>query len=133
MSNRTPMVHIRSFLLTTLSGHTIQFKGPNEPVMVPPDAVKEAMAAGAAPIGDVLPDNSGVTESRIEKAATEPVGEEREEMIKHAMRELLAANKPEAFDANGMPKLRAINAHLDFKVTGDERNFLWPTIKAEAA
>ena len=126
------MVHIRTFLFNSLSGHSIQFAGPTKPVMVPPAAVAECMAIGAAPADEVdMPDLSGSTPDRLEKAAGEPQGEDRKAVIKEAIKDLVGVNDTAAFDANGAPKLRAINSKVGFRVNVDERNIIWPEVKAE--
>lgn len=130
MNTRIPMVHVRSFTLQTLSGHSITFEGPTKPVMVAPEAVKEALASGAATADGSLLDRSGVTKDRLERVADEPVGEEREGLIKMAMSDMVAINNADDFDANGAPKLRALNALLPFKATSDERSALWAEVKA---
>lgn len=126
------MVHVRTFLFQSLSGHSVQFRGASTPVKVPPAAVRECMSIGAAPVDEVdMPDNSGVTKNRLERAADDPIGLEREAKIKQAMKDMVGVNDPKAFDANGAPKLRALNAMLEFKVSGDERNVLWTEVKME--
>lgn len=136
MTQPIPMVHIRKFTLHTLTGHSVGFKGHNEPVLVPAEAVQEAMKAGAAPASEVdLPDNAGITESREERAAAEPTGEERRTLIKQAMRDLVGINSPDDFDANGTPRAAAVNDQLDgrFKVQTAERKALWTELKPELA
>jgi len=126
------MVHVRNFLFHSLSGHSIQFEGPSTPVKVPPAAVRECMAIGAAPANEVdMPDNTGIVKNRLERAADDPIGLEREAKIKQAMKDMVGVNDPNAFDANGNPRMRALNAMLEFKVSGDERNTLWTEVKAE--
>lgn len=132
MTTAIPMVHIRTFTLQTLVGHSIAFKGPNEPVMVPPEAIQEAMRAGAAPASEVhLPDNSGVRETKAEIAAKAPTGDARDELIRQAMREMIGENASDDFDANGAPKLRRLSAKTGFKVEQDERNTLWQEVRIE--
>ena len=126
------MVHVRTFLFHSLSGHTIQFEGPTKPVRVPPEAVAECMAIGAAPADEVdMPDLSGNKPDKLEKAAGEPQGEERKAAIKEAIKDLVGVNDTATFDANGSPKLRAINAKVGFRINADERNMIWPEVKAE--
>jgi len=132
MAEPIPMVHIRTFTLHTLSGHSVGFKGPNKPVNVPPDAVQEAMASGAAPVNEVdMPDNSEVAESKEEKAAAEPTGQERKTLIVQAMKDIVGLNNPDDFDANGMPKAGPLNEKLTFKVQTAERKAVWTELKPE--
>lgn len=132
MSQPIPMVHIREFTLQTLLGHSITFKGANDPVMVPAEAVQEAMASGAAPVSQAdIPDNSGVQQTKREAAEAAPQGPERIALIKEAMRDMIGINNPDDFDANGQPRVPALNAKLSFKTDTAERNKLWPELKAE--
>ena len=132
MNQPIPMVHIRKFTLQTLTGHSVGFKGPNEPVDVPYEAVQEAMKAGAAPATEVdLPDNSNTQVSLEDRRAQEPTGEERKTVITQAMRDLVGLNNPEDFDANGNPRAGALNDRLTFKVSAAERKTLWMELKPQ--
>lgn len=131
--NHTPMVHVRSFTLQTLTGHSVTFKGPNEPVGVPPEAVQECMAAGAGVVEtDKLPDNSGVEKTIREKAEEEPRGIHRVEAIKVAMNAMVAENDADAFDANGNPKVPEVSRRLGFKIDRNERDAVWKEVKAKS-
>ena len=125
------MVHVRTFLFHSLSGHTIQFEGPTTPVRVPPAAIEECMAIGAAPANEVdLPDYSkGQEPNRLEREAAAPKGTERAEMIKQAMRDMVGVNDSNTFDANGVPKTRSLNSLLDFTARREEVVALWPEVK----
>ncbi len=133
MSNQPiPMVHIRKFTLHSLTGHSIGFKGPNESVMVPPEAVEECMKAGAAPASEVdLPDNSRVEQTREERLAEEPQGEARKVYVQQVMRDMVGLNDPNEFDANGTPKVHKLNEKLGFKIPASERNEIWNALKPE--
>lgn len=131
MGQPIPMIHVRTFLFQSLSGHSIQFDGPSKPAMVAPEAVRECMAIGAAPVDEVNMPSEGPGKNRLERAADEPRGFEREAQIKQAMKDMVGVNDPNSFDANGVPKVHRLNALLSFKVAGDERNNYWPEVKAE--
>ncbi len=124
------MVHVRTFLFNSLSGHSIQFEGPNKPVRVPPAAIEECMAIGAAPANEVnLPDIGAPKPNRLEREAAAPQGDERAALIKQGMRDMVGVNDPAAFDANGVPKTRFLNATLDFTARREEVMALWPEVK----
>lgn len=130
-TGQTPMIHIRKFTLRTTTGHSIEFKGPNEPVDVPSVAVQQAMAAGAIPADQSdHQDFSKDVEDRLTKAQREPIGEERDILIRERMRDLIGINNTDDFDGAGRPKLTSLSAGLEFRVYAGDRDRLWQDVKA---
>ena len=126
----TQMIHLRSFTFISKQGQTVAFKGPKEPIMVPDSIVQDAMAAGAAVFDPKdLPETEEPPKTQKEKAEEAPIGDDRVEQIKGALKHLKQKNLHTTFDSTGIPKLSSISKAAGFDVTDDERISLWPEVK----
>lgn len=110
----------RNYVVTSTFGHAIRFE-KGVPLEVPPLLVPEVVAAG------------GIPESEIEEEQAKPPvpsGEERNELITEAMKEIVLRAKREDFTAGGSPHVKAIGAMLGFDVDVRERDDLWHRLQA---
>lgn len=123
------MHHVREYVMTTKTGHTIAFKGANTPVFVPDPAVSEAMAAGAAPFEGTAPDNSGIVETKQERNAKAPQGADRKAVIKEELVKIFERNDQADFNARGVPNAKVVEKSLGFQVTAQEILPLWLEVK----
>lgn len=113
----------RDVTITSTSGHTIRFS-KGEPKSVPPDLRAECLQHGVLPVENVdLTDLGG----RIPLVKTEgPLTvSERDERIRDAIADMLAANKREAFTAAGLPRVDQISKVTGFDVNPADRDRLW--------
>jgi len=100
-----------------------------QPTWVPPEVVKEAIAIGAEPVDgerpDVLPPEVVVKEA--------PSGQEREDLIVEAIREVVTENDSKNFTAAGEPHVKVLEKILGFDIDAGERLAAWRRFKAEEA
>lgn len=118
----------RDYALRSTRGHMLNFvKG--QPTWVPPEVVKEAIAIGAEPVDgerpDVLPPEVVVKEA--------PSGQEREDLIVEAIREVVTENDSKNFTAAGEPHVKVLEKILGFDIDAGERLAAWRRFKSEEA
>lgn len=109
------MKSLRSFRLTSTSGHAVQVTG-NEPFPCPAALVQDAMAAGCVPVdpGDQpFIDDAG-------RAKVEFTGDIRKGIILLAIRAIVEENNTANFDGSGTPKLDVISNRLGYTVSAAE-------------
>ena len=118
----------RDYALRSTRGHMLNFvKG--QPTWVPPEMVKEVIAIGAEPVDgerpDVLPPEVVVAEA--------PSGQEREDLIVEAIREVVTENDSKNFTAAGEPHVKVLEKILGFDIDAGERLAAWRRFKSEEA
>lgn len=118
----------RDYTVRTLSGHVIEFKrGISK--YVPPGARAEAMQFGAIPEEEdsvVPPDAPPVKRDG-------PLGDERAQLIRMQIEDMVARNTRGDFTPGGKPDLKALKKALGFDVDGAERDLAWAQFQADAA
>ena len=118
----------RDYALRSTRGHMLNFvKG--QPTWVPTELVKEAIAIGAntddGERTDVLPPEVVVKEA--------PSGQEREDLIVEAIREVVTENDSKTVTAAGEPLDKVLEKILGFDIDAGERLAAWRRFKAEEA
>ena len=101
-------------------GHMINFK-KGEPVHVPPELVKGAIAMGAEPV-------DGDADRFFKEQAAEPTpltADEKAALMKEAFEIIYAENSAGDFDGAGKPSVEALKRHLDFPFSKKERDTQW--------
>lgn len=117
----------RNYALRSIKGHIINFiKG--EPVYVPPVLVAEAVALGAesvdGPIDPLEPEAPVKSELTLA---------EREQAMREAIEQMVAANNREDFTAQGTPNLKALSGYVGFTVNKRELEGVWQKYLNEKA
>jgi hypothetical protein len=127
------MVLNRNHTLSTTQGHTIRFR-KGEPVGVPKDVEKAAMAIGAEHV--VVTDKEAALPQAEAPAAPIPEGDARETAVFNAIAVMEERNERSDFNAAGAPNVGPLSALTGFKVDKEERAKLWSAyreFKAAAA
>lgn len=119
----------RDYVLTTLFGISIRFI-KDEPVDVPPLAIRPAVAIGAVEAESGTPPNV-IEEPKYNGAPADPL--EREAQIYDAIKKIVAANEPDDFTAANAPKAQALSRILGYSVDRKEINPLWQRYHDEKA
>lgn len=112
----------RNRTIASLSGRSVEFQ-KGVPTYVPPQMHADVIAAGAVPESEL--------EDPEVKPASAPSGEERVELIKLAMAEIVTDNIREQFTAGGAPHAKALTARLGFEVNSKERDAIWAALQQE--
>lgn len=112
----------RARTVSSLSGHVIAFE-KNELTHVPPAMHKEVIAAGGIPEGELDDDE--------DKKPEAPQGDERVQLIRMAMEDLVATNVSTDFTAAGAPHTKKLAEKLGFKVTNAERDEIWASLRQD--
>lgn len=104
----------RNFVLTSLYGHSIQFK-KDVPTDMPAILLPEALMQGVVPV-----DEADLPQERAADDPTpvDPVSRAKE--IKAAIEKLKKSNHREDFGATGNPKISAIERLLGWKTSAKE-------------
>lgn len=97
------MKSLRKFRLASVTGHIIHFT-PDEHVMVPPEAVQEAMAAGCVPVDA----DEAAKFDDAGRAKVDFAGALRKSILYLVMKTLAKENDSRKFDAGGVPKSSVI-------------------------
>lgn len=105
----------RDKVVATLTGHAIEFK-KGVSTHVPPECYKEVIAVGAVPESEI-PEDEGKKPEYTE--------EERAELIKAAIEDIVLKNDRNEFTAAGAPHIKAISARAGFTVNNRERDAVW--------
>lgn len=112
----------RDRTVASLSGHVINFpKGV--PTHVPPSMHAEVIASGGVPEEELPEDDP--------KKPVIPTGQERIDLIRMAMEEVVAKNDRAEFTAGGAPHTKTLTAKLGFTVNNKERDDIWAQLKQE--
>lgn len=114
------MKSLRKFRLASVTGHIIHFT-PNEHVMVPPEAVQEAMAAGCVPVDA---DEAAKFEDDG-RAKVDFAGELRKSILYLVLKSLAKENDTRKFDAGGVPKSSVIEGITGLTVGKAEVAAAW--------
>lgn len=122
------MTSLRTFRLASLSGYTVQFVA-SEPLNVPEEVVKEAMAQGCVPC-----DEAGVPSfDDGKRAKVDFQGDLRRSLIYAVIRSLVDENNIKNFDGAGMPKRAVVSNRLGFDVLQKELLEVYRTFTAARA
>lgn len=114
------MKSLRKFRLASVTGHIVHFT-PDEHVMVPPEAVQEAMAAGCVPIdADEAAkfDDNG-------RAKVDFAGELRKSILYLVLKSIAKENDTRKFDAGGVPKAGVIEGVTGLTIGKAEIAAVW--------
>ena len=114
-------VFYRDKVVASTSGHTIGFK-KGEPTHVPPDAIKDVIAAGGIPEDEQF-DPDAKPESTDPAEPTDPV--ERQKAIFAAFNAISKRGRREDFTAGGTPHQKALAAELGWPLQAKERDAAW--------
>lgn len=110
----------RDRVIASTSGHILGFK-KGVPTHVPPEAIKDVIAAGGMPEDETFdpdpPKGSGPQEP------TDPT--ERQLALFTAFETLIKRNRREDFTAGGMPHQKALAVELGWPVAAKERDAAW--------
>ncbi len=139
--------------IALLSGHTLVI--PPEGTEVAAEFRREAIARGAEPMAADPIERSpaavaaltamlaqgaatgatstGSTEAQNDAAAAAPAAENRKQMVKDAIKQLLVANNEADFTADGKPNLNSLKKVAGFNVSRQEADEAWEALQAEAA
>lgn len=116
----------RDLVVPSTLGHAVSFR-KGEKTYVPPEMHKIVMALGAQPYGDV-------NESEERPKVVEPADEEtRARKIEEAFIKLAEENKPESFNAGGVPTPAAMTEALGWTPQNVEREKAWRDFKGQGA
>ena len=128
MPSPVEMISLRTFRLSSTSGHVIPFEA-NKPRMVPAAVVQEAMAAGCAPTSsDGLPVIDDAT--KVKQGMQGPL---RDSLIKLAIKRLIDENNVKSFDSAGMPKVEVLQDILGIDIAAKERTKLYREVVSATA
>ena len=122
----------RNYTLRSLQGRSIAFE-KGQPVHVPPELVKEALEAGAEPVGVENFDRATALLGE-EVDTTQPEFMSPDELLaslKKAFVAIEARNGRNDFTAGGAPHLKAIEKVIGYSPTVRERDEAWRLYKAE--
>lgn len=109
------MKSLRSFTLSTLTGHTIAFVA-GEPSHVPPNAVSEAMKHGCVPVdASEVPHADDPSRPVVEFA-----GDIRQSMLYLVIDQIVKKNDPKEFTGAGQPREALVSERLGFDVSAKE-------------
>lgn len=114
------MKSLRKFRLASVTGHIIHFT-PDEHVMVPPEAVQEAMAAGCVPVDA---DEAAKFEDDG-RAKVDFAGELRKSILYLVLKSIAKENDTRKFDAGGVPKSSVIEGITGLTVGKAEVAAAW--------
>lgn len=119
----------RNYTHRSILGHTIGFvKG--EPTWVPPGPIElEVAAIGAERVDGEQPNL--VPEGAKQKV--ELTGEELEQLMREAFKELIEKNDSADFTAAGVPTVKAMEKIVGENLTAREIAELWAKVKEEGA
>lgn len=139
--------------IALLSGHTLVI--PPEGVDVPTEFRREAIARGAEPMAAEAIHESpaavaalsamltqgaaagatstGSTDTQNDAAAAALAAENRKQLVKDAIKQLLEANDEADFTADGKPNLNALKKAAGFNVSRQEADEAWEALQNEAA
>jgi len=112
-------IFFRDKTVASTSGHTIGFK-KGEPTHVPPEAIKDVIAAGGVPEDEEFdpdPKPEGVIEP------SDPV--ERQAAIFKAFETIVKRGRREDHTAGGTPHQKALAAELGWPLQAKERDAAW--------
>lgn len=113
-------IFMRDRVVSSTSGHVIGFK-KNVPQHVPPEAVKDVIAAGGVPEDETFDPEPPPPPGAVEP--TDP--DERRLALFEAFSTLVKAGKREDFTAGGQPHQKALAAALGWQVPAKERDAAW--------
>ena len=116
----------RDVPVTSTSGHTIRFI-KDDPKEVPMDMRRLCMERGVLPVGGVAPVVEDDTPKPKKVAPTQL--EEREELIRVAMQEMIDAKRRTDFTAAGLPRADQLAKITGFEVSPAERDRIWLGMK----
>lgn len=139
--------------IALLSGHTLVI--PPEGTEVAAEFRREAIARGAEPMADDPIERSpaavaaltamlsqgaatgatstGSTDAQNDAAAAALAAENRKQMVKAAIKQMLEANNEADFTADGKPNLNVLKKVAGFNVSRQEADEAWEALQAEAA
>ncbi|WP_407715779.1 hypothetical protein ACJJWD_09495 [Comamonas testosteroni] len=143
--------------IALLSGHTLVI--PPEGVEVAAEFRREAIARGAEPMAADPIERSpaavaaltamlaqgaatgaatgatstGSTEAQNDAAAAALAAENRKQMVKAAIKQMLEGNNEADFTADGKPNLNVLKKVAGFNVSRQEADEAWEALQAEAA
>lgn len=142
-----------SLHIALLSGHTLVI--PPEGTEVAAEFRREAIARGAEPMApETIQDSpaavaaltamlaqgaaagatsTGFTAAQNDAAAAALAAENRKQMVKDAIKQLLVANNEADFTADGKPNLNSLKKVAGFNVSRQEADEAWEVLQAEAA
>lgn len=121
----------RNRTVSSVFGHVIGFE-KGVPTHVPPEAIKEVIAAGGIPEDEVDP--SELVDPKPAPAVVEPVDpREREKALFTAFEKLTLENKRGSFTAGGTPHMKALTAALGWEVPAAERDEAWAKFQKGSA
>lgn len=112
-------IFYRDKVVASPSGHTIGFK-KGQPTHVPPEAVKDVIAAGGVPEDEEF-DPDPPPEGPVEP--TDPV--ERQKALFDAFEIIVKRGRREDSTAGGTPHQKALAAELGWPVPAKERDAAW--------
>ena len=110
----------RNYLMSTTKGHCIRFV-KDQPVMVPPRCVEDAVAIGARPVN---PEDGDVLGEEV-SAQPSMTAEERQAKVFEVFGIMKMRNERGDFTASGLPNNRRMPALLGFEITNRERDTYW--------
>lgn len=122
------MVMNRDYRYSSTNGYAYVFK-KDSPIYVAPRAVTDLLAVGAqlvnATAEEVLSPPKADPSTFVE-----PGDDERTQLIKMAIHDLIVENKTEKFGANGQPKVDVLEKMVGFDVTAEERTAAFKAVMA---
>lgn len=113
----------RNYTLATTNG-VISFVA-GEPVHVPPQMERDAVSIGATCVDGEAPSLLNTPD-----AQSQPMGSDRDALVKDAITAILEANSPEDFGSAGMPTAKAVEKRVGFKVDRQLLAALWLELKS---
>lgn len=113
-------IFYRDRVVASTSGHVIGFK-KGEPTHVPPEAVKDVIAAGGVPEDESFDPEPPKVDGPAEP--TDP--DERKLALFEAFSTLVKRGRREDFTAGGSPHQKALAAELGWQVPAKERDAAW--------
>ena len=113
--SKNMMVLNRDFILRSITGHSIAFK-KGVPIHVPYVLIEKAQSIGAlvADGEQFMPEDN--------KPKAEPMGRERDNLIRQAVEDILERANPDHFTAGGVPTLAAVSKVVGFRPDRAEIN-----------
>lgn len=117
MSKANMFVLHRNLTVTSLMGHTIEFRKGVE-THVPKESWKDVIAVGAVPADEL--------EEEVEQTKEVVMDpEDRKALIMAAIQEIVLKGDRESFTGNGSPHAAVVSKIAGFDVNAKERDVVW--------
>lgn len=122
------VMHGRDFVLRTKFGHSIAFRLDDDdepiPTHVPYQCVEEAQRCGAVPVKGT-PKTPPKPDGK-----TDPIGQERTELITMAVEQIIENNNADDFTAGMVPTAAAVKRVVGFGVDRSEINRIHQAVRS---